>query len=59
MNIEVSIKNGAEAPFLRPKSISLDHSTDYECFMHCLEWLKTNENYEPEIILILETNSAL
>ena len=50
---KISIKYGAEVPFLRPEGISLDQSTDYECFIHCLDWLKTNENYEPEIILQL------
>lgn len=44
---------GAEVPFLRPKNISGDFSSDYECFLHCFEWLKINENYEADIILHL------
>ena len=33
---EIAIKYGAEVPFLRPKKISKDRSTDLECFIHCL-----------------------
>lgn len=44
---------GAEVPFLRPKDISGDLSTDYECIQHCVSWLKKNENYNPDIILHL------
>ena len=50
---KIAIKHGAEAPFLRPKSISGDLSTDYECIKHCVNWLKVNENYNPNIILQL------
>jgi len=53
----IAIKSGAEAPFLRPKEISDDLSTDYECFKHCIEWLQNNENYVPDIILHLRPTS--
>ena len=46
-------KIGIKVPFLRPKEISGDLSTDYEFIKHCLDWLLTNENYKPEIILQL------
>lgn len=44
---------GAEVPFLRPKEISQDLSTDLECFQHAINWLETYENYYPDIILQL------
>lgn len=50
---------GAEVPFLRPKSISNDYSTDLECFQHCIEWLETNEHYVPDIILHLRPTQPL
>ena len=50
---KISIKYGAEAPFLRPKKISKDKSTDLECFNHCLNYLKKKENYTPDIIVHL------
>ena len=50
---EISKQYGAEVPFLRPNNISGDMSTDFECIKHCVDWLKENENYEPDIILHL------
>lgn len=44
---------GAETPFIRPKEISGDYSTDFECINHCVQWLQKNENYESDIILHL------
>ncbi len=44
---------GAETPFLRPKEISGDLSTDFEFIKHSVEWLKENENYNPDMILQL------
>ena len=40
--VYIAKEYGAEAPFLRPESISGDYSTDLECFQHCLEWLENN-----------------
>ena len=50
---KIAIKYGAEVPFLRPKKISKDRSTDLECFIHCLNFLKDKENYIPDIIVHL------
>lgn len=50
---EVVRSHGTCVPFLRPSAISQDRSTDYECIRHCLEWLKENENYKPDIIVQL------
>lgn len=49
----IAKKWGAEVPFLRPKEISGDLSTDYECINHCVNWLKNNDNYIPDIIIHL------
>lgn len=49
----ISLKYGAEVPFLRPKKYSLDHSRDYEVVNHTLKWLKENRNYEPNLIIHL------
>jgi CMP-N,N'-diacetyllegionaminic acid synthase len=50
---EIALKWGAEVPFLRPKELSEDLSTDYEFINHALNWLKTNQTYVPDIILHL------
>ena len=50
---KISEKYNAEVPFLRPKEISQDESTDYEFILHTINWLQKNENYIPDIILQL------
>lgn len=50
---KIAIDYGAECPFIRPRQISQDDSTDFEFILHALEWLKTNENYIPNIIVHL------
>ena len=50
---KIAIEAGAEAPFLRPESISGDLSTDLEVFRHTLEWLDQNQDYRPDIVVHL------
>ena len=38
---KIARKYGAETPFLRPKEISQDLSTDFEFIIHALNELKT------------------
>lgn len=49
----ISIKLGAECPFIRPKRYSGDKNLDIEVFKHCLHWLKKNENYKSDIVINL------
>lgn len=49
----ISKKYGAEVPFLRPKEISDDLSTDYEVFEHFIQFLKENNYTMPDAILHL------
>ena len=44
---------GAKIPFLRPKEIALDDSTDLQVFQHALRWLEENEKDVPEIVVHL------
>lgn len=50
---------GAEVPFMRPKELAQDLSTDIEFINHALDWFKENEDYEPDIILRLPPTSPL
>ncbi len=45
----IAINLGAMVPFLRPKEISTDTSTDYEFVAHALDWFSEN-NDNPQII---------
>ncbi|MFL2664812.1 MAG: acylneuraminate cytidylyltransferase family protein [Dehalococcoidia bacterium] len=44
---------GAEVPFLRPKELAQDDTTDLETFYGLLTELRDRENYNPEIIVQL------
>jgi YrbI family 3-deoxy-D-manno-octulosonate 8-phosphate phosphatase len=44
---------GAEAPFFRPADAASDSATDFPLFDHAIEWLRTNEGYEPDIVVQL------
>lgn len=56
---EIAKFYGAEVPFLRPTDISGDKSTDYDLFIHALNWFKENENYIPEFLLHLRPTTPL
>ena len=55
----IANKYGAETPFIRPKDISNDKSTDIELFLHALNWFHTNEKYIPDYILHLRPTTPL
>lgn len=55
----VARQYGAEAPFMRPRELAQDLSTDVEFLLHALDWLKGKEGYEPEIILRLPPTSPM
>ncbi len=42
---------GGETPFLRPDEISGDDTLDLPVFVHALEWLAANENYQPDFVI--------
>jgi YrbI family 3-deoxy-D-manno-octulosonate 8-phosphate phosphatase len=50
---------GAEVPFLRPSEIASDSSTDLPAFEHALNWLRTNQGYEPEVVVQLRPTSPV
>lgn len=53
----ISRDYGAEVPFIRPESFSRDDTPDLPVFQHALDWLKSNEGYQPEIIVQLRPTS--
>ena len=50
---QIAREGGAEVPFLRPKKLSQDTSTDYSYVKHCLEYLRSTESYEPKVAVRL------
>lgn len=50
---------GAEAPFLRPKYISNNTSTDYEFFIHLLNWLRDSNEELPNLLIFLRPTTPI
>lgn len=48
---------GAEVPFLRPAEISQSDSTEMQFFDHALDWLNRQEQYVPDLIVLLYPTS--
>ena len=53
---KISIKFGAEVPFLRPKKYSSDNSIDYDYILHASKFLIKNKYY-PDIIILLRPST--
>ena len=51
---EIGRSFGAETPFLRPKELAADNSTDWDVVSHALTWLKDQEGYQPNLVLRLQ-----
>jgi CMP-N,N'-diacetyllegionaminic acid synthase len=55
----IAIKFGAKVPFLRPKNISTDNSTDLEFFQHFIDWCDKTKTQIPELIVHLRPTTPL
>ncbi len=56
---DIAKKYGAEVPFMRPAEFSTDTAGDYGVFKHAIDWLKENENYEPDYWVHLRPTTPL
>ena len=50
---------GAEVPFIRPKKYATDNSSTLDVVKHVVKTLKQKENYDADIITILQPTSPL
>lgn len=50
---------GAEVPFIRPAHLATHRSPMLGVLVHALEWLKLNEDYRPEAIVLLHPTTPL
>ena len=55
----IAMKEGAEAPFLRPSELASDQSPTFDAVKHCLEYLKTTEAQTYDYVVLLEPTSPL
>lgn len=51
---EIAKKYGIEVPFLRPSEIAKDYTPMLQVIKHSLEYLKKDEDYMPDVIVILQ-----
>jgi len=56
---KIAKKYGAETPFLRPKNLAGNASTDLGFYRHALNWLAKNENYAPDLVINLRPTAPL
>ena len=50
---------GAEIPFLRPKELSMDNSTDYDFMSHAVSWFDQHSDRSPEYWVHLRPTTPL
>lgn len=55
----ISREYGAETPFLRPADLAGDFTTDLETFVHALNWLDSEEGYNPDLVFQLRPTSPI
>lgn len=53
----ISKEHGAEVPFLRPADLASDTATSESAVLHAIDWLAQNENYHPDLLLLLQPTS--
>jgi len=52
-------KTGVEVPFIRPIKLATSKSKTLDVILHTLKFLEKNENYIPDIVVILQPTSPL
>ncbi len=50
---------GAEVPFLRPAELATDTSSHISVVEHALEWLRSNDRFTPDAVVLLQPTSPL
>ncbi len=53
----VAREYGAEVPFMRPRELAEDNTPTLPVLVHALSWLKDNEGYSPDYVVLLEPTS--
>lgn len=56
---KAALAHGAEVPFMRPVELTADDVITQQVLNHTLEWLKANENYVPDYVLLVFPTSPL
>lgn len=54
---QVARKHGAQVPFMRPAELAGDTTPTLPVLQQALQWLKENEGYSPDFVVLLEPTS--
>lgn len=56
---KIAKQYGAEVPFIRPKILAADKSGTIEVLLHAVDWLKRNDKYDFDVLVLLHANTPL
>lgn len=56
---EVGRRYGVDAPFMRPKELAEDKTPTLPVLQHAISWLKENDGYEPDAVMLLQPTAPL
>ena len=56
---QISLKYGAEVPFMRPMELARDSSSTVGVLLHAINWLENVDRYAFDILLLLHTTTPL
>lgn len=56
---EVARVYGIEVPFTRPVELAQDGTSHLPVMQHAVAWLKENQNYQPDLVAILQPTAPL
>jgi CMP-N,N'-diacetyllegionaminic acid synthase len=57
--VRVAREWGAEVPFLRPAELATDEAAGEAPVVHALEWLRSEDGWEPDLVMCLQPTSPL
>lgn len=55
----VAREYGAEVPFMRPEQLANDTAATEPSLIHTVDWLATNEGYNPDNVVLLQATSPV
>jgi len=56
---DLAVRNGADAPFLRPPELARDDTPGIDPVIHVIKWLRKHESLFPEYVVALQPTSPL
>ena len=56
---DIARKYKAEVPFVRPKKLAGDNVATVDVLLHVIDWLKKNEKYDFDILVLLHATAPL